>query len=63
MDLDVCRAKCKHYRDATVFELCQHPKSTYSIEGKPDFHTITHMRAEHRPCGPEASLMERERKK
>lgn len=58
MNFDVCR-QCKHYRNAAVFELCQHPKSAYSVAGKSDFHTITYMRQDRFPCGEDAVLLER----
>jgi hypothetical protein len=61
-DLDQCRG-CAHYRNAAVFELCQHPKSAYEVAGRSDFHTITHMREYRGLCGEDASLLKRKEEK
>ena len=37
--------ECAHHEPTTVFDLCKHSSSRYSIAGKEDFHTIGHMRS------------------
>ena len=44
-------AQCEHYDDSGVFELCQHPLSTYRLDGREDVHTVQHMREQSAPCG------------
>lgn len=54
MNFELCRQQCEYYRDAGVFELCEHPKSAYSIAGKSDWHTIVHMRTHPGLCSEAA---------
>lgn len=36
---------CIHYEPTALFDLCKHHSSRYSIAGKVDYHTISHMRS------------------
>lgn len=47
---------CKWYKPTSIFDLCHHKSSQYSIEGKFDFHTIAHMRTF--GCGEDGRLAE-----
>lgn len=42
---------CEHYDDSGVFELCQHPLSTYKVGTTDDVHTVQHMREQSSACG------------
>jgi hypothetical protein len=56
LDIDLTKChECEHYKSTAVFDLCMHAQSRYSIAGKVDFHTISHMRA-NGPCRREATL-------
>jgi len=51
-------ADCKfHYIDNRVYlNLCTHEKSKYIYNGQSEFHSASHMRAEHSFCGFLATL-------
>lgn len=46
-----CR-DCVYYRETSLFELCDHAASAYTVAGKADVHTVGHMRS--RSCGERA---------
>ena len=55
LDVDLSKCdECEHHKSTAVFELCMHTDSRYSIAGKVDFHTISHMRSIG-SCRPEAT--------
>lgn len=48
---------CRHFKNSGIFELCTSPHSEYFYDGKPDYHTATHMKDERRGrCGPSLIL-------
>ena len=58
-DTSGCR-DCKHHQVTTLFELCGHEKAAYSIGGRTDQHTLSHMRDVHvGQCGEKMGLFEK----
>lgn len=54
-DITGCK-RCAHHYQTTLFELCGHPQSEYTLDGDIECHTCSHMRQERGPCGPETRL-------
>lgn len=52
---DGCDA-CGHFAPTDLFDLCHHARAAYSVAGRGEFHTCTHMRQDRGPCGPDARL-------
>lgn len=60
IQLKLCRTDCKFYQQGTVFEECTTEESRYlDNNGKPQWHTIGHMRMNE--CGENGKLCRKPR--
>lgn len=52
VDITGC-LRCKHFGKMPLFQLCQHPSSSYGVM---EFHTCQHMRSSVGGCGSDRRL-------